>query len=65
MEDIISTLQTIRTLVQERNRFLQDVANLVVQAAESGLDHVDSHILLELMEKHNQQVNKIMDGVSI
>jgi flagellin-like hook-associated protein FlgL len=65
MEDIIDSLQTIRRMVQERNRFLQDVANLVVQAANVGLTTVDSGVLVQLMEQHQTRVNEILNGVNV
>lgn len=65
MEDIIESLQTIRRMVQERNRFLQDVANLVVQAASVGLTTVDSGVLVQLMEQHQTKVNEILAGVDV
>ncbi len=62
---LLEQLEAIRQLVRERNSLLQDLANLVVQAASVGLNHVDSQVILDLLEQHQDKVNKMMEKVKV
>jgi hypothetical protein len=64
-QGLLDQLTTIREMVRERNTLLQDLANLVVQAASVGLNHVDSQVILDLLSQHQDKVNKIMEKVKV
>jgi len=64
-QGLLEQLEAIRGLVRERNALLQDLANLVVQAASVGLQTVDSQVILDLLKIHQEKVDQMMEKVKV
>lgn len=55
----LELLLAYRRLNEANSNLVAELAKLVCHGANTGLDNIDSQVLLEILQKHNETVRKI------
>lgn len=58
-KEATEVLEQVKIMLRVYATMFQDILHLITVSAEMGLDSVDSKLLIQIMERHNNLIRKL------